>query len=192
MPSYFCSKYSFVFQYSGFLFVFILIVRMLVLVSAQPLFYPKCIRTNQDWAPQTPHSKHRPCFLGSRVLRDQGLQGSCPERVQFRDPLCNFPASVWPCSLALSKSRGSRPLEAAPPIAAKHQWLKSFSLCPDCVKLNKSQHLGMSFSKYEGRKNEDFKGHTNHSILPNYLNGKNRNKTFASNIFGSKGILSNW
>lgn len=73
-----------------------------------------------------------------------------------------------------------------------------FPLCPD----QRCETEQISFSEYEflqkiswmklrnflseGRR-DDFKGHTNHRILPNYINGSNWNKMFAYNIFGSEG-----
>lgn len=109
-------------------------------------------------------------FLGSRVLRAEGPLRSCPENVQFRYPLWNFPASsVWPCSLALFFG----PLKVKVIMARRQpcplpESIGGSRVFPcvqtSCVKLNKSQYLWVSFSKHE---EWGLQHHTYHKILPN-------------------------
>lgn len=207
--AFFCSKSSFAFQYSGFffcLFSFVLALSILVLISAQLVLYPRYVRTSQDKALQIPHSWHCPCspadcnthFLGSRVWGLKDLRDPVHKRrVSEMLSATSLPA-YGPCSLR-SQSQGHHgPWTQAFPWLESGSGLRVFPCVQtSCVKLNESQYLRIWISLRnfleeiqkllpEGRRRDDFKGHTNRRILPNYVNGSNWNKMFTCNIFESE------
>lgn len=136
-------------------------------------------------------------FPRIKGLRTEGFSRSCPEKVQFRDPLCNISVCLHMGSTYCTPK--VRVIMAPGRSLSLLESVSCLTVFPcvqiSCMKLNKSQHLWVwvslgnswrKFRKFWRRRKDDFKSHTNHRIL-NCINDGNWNKMFACNIFGSEG-----
>lgn len=192
VPSYCYSKVFF--QHSGFLVFFVLgdkhvnIYLSLCLSFLRGLWGPAKIRPFQ-LPLRTVHVplQNATGTLSSRAWGPKDCRDPNQKRFSSEILSAMSPPAYGPYSLH-APSQGHWPLDVALPLS-EYQWFKNFYLCPDqlyeagqttaSLTLNFPRNFLEEVQKLLSERSDDFKDHTNHRILSNYLPGSNGNKIFA-------------